>query len=394
MTYDESDCARRVTEPDQRPGRTPYQRDRARVLHSGALRRLAGKTQVVEPVGVQALVPRTRLTHSLECSQIGRELGAALGCDPDLVDTACLAHDLGHPPFGHNGEIALDRAAQSCGGFEGNAQSFRLLTRLEVKVEGVGLNLTRAVLDAATKYPWQQDERGKFGVYADDLPAFMWVREGVKGERRPLESQVMDWADDVAYSVHDLEDGVEAGHIDLQRLDLAAVADTAAEHYSDDSAVDLGAVLKDLVAEPWWPRTFDGTAQDLAVLKRATSTLIGRFCSAAEEATRLEHGHSDLTRYDADLVVPAKVRAECALLKAVTALYVMRRPEAQAIQQREREIVEELVGLVAGQEALDPMSRELWNAAPDDRSRLRVVIDQIAGLTDAAALRLHQRLRP
>ena len=392
MTYDESDRARRVPEPDHRHGRTPFQRDRARVLHSGALRRLAGKTQVVEPIGVQALVPRTRLTHSLECSQIGRELGAALGCDPDLVDTACLAHDLGHPPFGHNGEIALDRAAKSCGGFEGNAQSFRLLTRLEVKVEGVGLNLTRAVLDAATKYPWQQDERGKFGVYADDQPTLTWMREGVTGERRPLESQVMDWADDVAYSVHDLEDGVEAGHIDLQRLNLAAVCEVAAEHYSDLGTAALEQVLQALVAEPWWPRTFAGTPRDLVALKRATSTLIGRFCSAAEQATRLEHGHSDLTRYAADLVVPTQVRAECALLKAVTVLYVMGRPGAQAIQLREREIVEGLVDLVVSREAFDPMSRELWDAAHDDPSRLRVVIDQVAGLTDAAALRLHQRL--
>ncbi|MCU1594662.1 MAG: dgt, partial [Frankiales bacterium] len=213
MTYEEADRARLVPEPDHRRGRTAFQRDRARVLHSGALRRLAGKTQVVEPAGMQALVPRTRLTHSLECSQVGRELGAALGCDPDLVDTACLAHDLGHPPFGHNGEIALDAAAGPVG-FEGNAQSFRLLTRLEVKLEGAGLNLTRATLDAATKYPWVKDGRTKYGVYDDDLDTFRWVRQS-HGEERCLESQVMDWSDDVAYSVHDLEDGIVGGQIDL-----------------------------------------------------------------------------------------------------------------------------------------------------------------------------------
>ena len=394
MTYDDADRARLVPEPAGRPGRTAFQRDRARVLHSGALRRLAGKTQVVEPGGPGIAVPRTRLTHSLECAQIGRELGASLGCDPDLVDAACLAHDLGHPPFGHNGEVALDEAAQPCGGFEGNAQSLRVLTRLEVKVVGAGLNLTRAALDAATKYPWEQDGRGKFGVYSDDVPTFAWVREGVEGERRPLESQVMDWADDVAYSVHDLEDGVEAGHIDLQRLDLDAVASLAAEHYSDGSAAELEQVLQDLVAEAWWPRSFAGTAKDLAVLKRATSTLIGRFCSAAEQATRAEYGHTDLTRYAADLIVPARERAECALLKAATALYVMRRPEAEAIQQREREIVEELVERLVDRapQALDPYFAEQWGAAPDDAARLRVVVDQVAGLTDAAAIGLLARL--
>src|SRR5271155_5982462 len=159
--YDESATARWVAEPPKRAGRTQFQRDRARVLHSSALRRLAAKTQVVRAGSGD--FPRTRLTHSLECAQIGRELGAALGCDPDLVDAACLAHDLGHPPFGHNGEQALAAFAAPCGGFEGNAQSLRLLTRIEVKVPGAGLNLTRATLDATVKYPWPaRAGQGKF----------------------------------------------------------------------------------------------------------------------------------------------------------------------------------------------------------------------------------------
>jgi dGTPase len=398
MTYDEHARARLVAESGSRPGRTPFQRDRARVLHSGALRRLAGKTQVVEPGGPGIAVPRTRLTHSLECAQVGRELGGALGCDPDLVDAACLAHDLGHPPYGHNGETALDEAAAACGGFEGNAQSLRVLTRLEVKVVGAGLNLTRAALDAATKYPWPRREgTPKFGVYDDDRAVFDWIREGAPGERQSFETQVMDWADDVAYSVHDLEDGIVTGLVDLTRLrqpdERTALAELAAEHYSDAGAAELEEVLTAMVDDPVWPRHHDGTATSAAALKDLTSTLIGRFCVAAEDATRAVHGDGPLTRYAADLVVPATVRAECALLKAVTARYVMQRPGVQAAQAREREVIGELVQVLADRapEALEPAHAQSWREAGDDGARLRAVIDQVASLTDTAAAALHSR---
>ena len=397
MTYDDADRARLVPEPAGSPGRTAFQRDRARVLHSGALRRLAGKTQVVEPGGTGVDTPRTRLTHSLECAQIGRELGAALGCDPDLVDAACLAHDLGHPPFGHNGELALNESAEQCGGFEGNAQSLRVLTRLEVKVVGAGLNLTRAALDAATKYPWaRSDEQSKYGVYPDDRDVFDWVRSGAPAGTTCLESQVMDWADDVAYSVHDLEDGILGGLVDpaVVYRERSEVAALAAAHYCSVPADELQEVLADLLREPFWLRHYDGSAAAQAGLKNLTSTLIGRLCRAAENATRVRFGEGDLVRYGAGLVVPDRARAECALLKAVTLRYVMGWAGAIATQQREREVVAELMAALTDRapSALDPGHAEAWEAATDDAGRLRACVDQVAGLTDASALALHARL--
>ncbi|MBC7310263.1 MAG: deoxyguanosinetriphosphate triphosphohydrolase, partial [Tetrasphaera sp.] len=217
MSYIDRDRERWVAEDPakKRADRDDFARDRARLIHSASLRRLSAKTQVLQPSSDDFI--RNRLTHSLEVAQIGREFGAALGCSADVVDTACLAHDLGHPPFGHNGESALDALAADIGGFEGNAQTLRILTRLEPKrfhADGrpAGLNLTRASLDATTKYPWRRGEgpggTHKFGVYDDDLPVFEWFRGDTPPLHRALEAEVMDWSDDVAYSVHDVEDAV------------------------------------------------------------------------------------------------------------------------------------------------------------------------------------------
>jgi dGTPase len=401
--YDARATARWVTEPPKRarnPGRGPFERDRARVLHSAALRRLAAKTQVVE-VG-SGDFPRTRLTHSLECAQIGRELGAVLGCDPDLVDAACLAHDLGHPPFGHNGESALAGFAAACGGFEGNAQSLRLLTRLEAKVPGAGLNLTRASLDATLKYPWPARPGAvKFGVYSDDAEVFTWIREGAPPAKLCLEAQVMDWSDDVAYSVHDVEDGLQAGLITLGALrdpaERKVVADlTAAEYCAPGSVTvdELCEVFTGLIGLPCWPAGFDGGLESLAALKNLTSELIGRFCSSVQDATLASAGRGSLTRYAADLVVPRQQRLECALLKGVTARYVMSRAGAAALQARERQLIGELAAAVeSGAPAtLDTVFRPGWHAAGTDTARRRVVVDQIASLTDTSARAWHRRL--
>ncbi|MGP3976933.1 deoxyguanosinetriphosphate triphosphohydrolase [Streptomyces sp. 8N114] len=418
--YVPADVERWVPEPDKRPGRTAFQRDRARVLHSAALRRLAGKTQMVAPGSASPAwdaTPRTRLTHSLECAQVGRELGAALGCDPDLVETACLAHDLGHPPFGHNGETVLAEIAAPAGGFEGNAQSLRLLTRLEPKrfseePDGqpyVGLNLTRAALDAATKYPWRRGEHPvepaspKFGVYEEDLPVFQWLRKGAPEGRTCFEAQVMDWSDDVAYSVHDLEDGIRAGHLDPRMLragpDRTEVFAAAAERYAPGAGDgELAAALDRLLAQEWWPYSYDGTARAQARLKDASSQLIGRFCLAAEAATRAAYGSGPMTRYAAELIVPQTSWLECAVLKAVADRYVMQRPDLERLRSEQRVVVHELAEalLARAPEGLDPQYADLYAeadaSAEPDAARLRVVVDQISTLTDAAARSLHQAL--
>jgi dGTPase len=420
--YDSHATARWAAEPAKgvppaAHQRGPFIRDRARVLHSSALRRLAAKTQVVE-VGAGDF-PRTRLTHSLECAQIGRELGMALGCDPDLVDAACLAHDLGHPPFGHNGELALAEVSASCGGFEGNAQSLRLLTRLEAKVAGAGLNLTRATLDATVKYPWAAPDPApgsprdplrpasdatavKFGYYADDAPAFGWIRHGVPDGQLCLEAQVMDWADDVAYSVHDLEDGLHAGHITIGALrdqaEREAVAALAAARYCATGQVTTAELLDTfgrLLALPCWPSSFDGGPGSLVALKHLTSELIARFCGAAQDATLgAAGGGQPLTRYAAGLVVPRPQRLECALLKAVTAHFVMSRDGVAEFQARQRELIAELAAAVqAGAPGtLDLALRPAYLASESDAGRLRIVVDQIASLTDTSALAWHDRL--
>lgn len=400
--YTPADVERWVHDDDS--PRSPFTRDRARVLHSAGLRRLAAKTQV-QTAGV-ADFPRTRLTHTLEVAQIAREMGSTLGCDPDLVDVAGLAHDLGHPPFGHNGEEELDRLCDVIGGFEGNAQTLRVMTRLEAKVidpatgRSAGLDLTRASLDASCKYPWpRKPGLRKFGYYADDAEVFHWLREGAPGEQTCLEEQVMDWADDVAYSVHDLEDALHTGLITLEMFtsltERENIMDVAHRIYLP--AVDpaaIGAALDRLLAMEYWPSSYDASQGDLAALKTATSRLIGRFCQAAEAATRAAYSGAHLTRYAASLIVPDDVRAEVAALKAMTAIYVMNREGAEVEYARQREILAELVAtlVLRGGRDIEPWLAPTYDEAGDDASRLRVVIDQVASLTDVSAMEWHARL--
>ncbi len=401
QAYSDFDRERFLDEPAKRKGRTEFARDRARIIHSFALRRLAAKTQVAVPWASD--FPRTRLSHSLECAQVGRELGAALGADPDLMESACLAHDLGHPPFGHNGEEALAKIAEGIGGFEGNAQSFRLLTRIEAKTVdsdgiSVGLNLSRATLDAATKYPWSSNSNPrKFGVYEDDQMIFDWMRQSAPEGKTCIEAQIMDWSDDVSYSVHDLEDALVTGQIQINDLekDLPSLFETAVHDYMPDMSQDEAQnALKTLKSLSCWPKEFDRSHRHLASLKDLTSQLIGRFALAAEQETRNHFGDGDLVRYQANLLVPRAQKVEVALLKSMAGFYIIRAEKSQERYAKQQQVITELVDVVLANapESLESFFLQEWNRANTDKERMRVVIDQVASLTDVGAYALHEKL--
>lgn len=407
--YTEFDSERMLPE-EHSSRRSDFARDRARVLHAASLRRLSAKTQVLSPTAGLDFA-RNRLTHSLEVAQVGRELAVNLGLDPDVVDTACLAHDLGHPPFGHNGEKALDEWAQQIGGFEGNAQTLRALSRLEPKVfderRSYGLNLTRASLDAACKYPWPLDRalldpsgRRKYGCFDDDREVFDWLRRDAPVGRACVEAQVMDLSDDVAYSVHDFEDAIVGGWFDphdledaAERAALVAIgADWAGGSLSEP---ELGEALNRLRRQSWWITGWDGSRRAHASLKNLTSQLIGRFAGSAVAATRAAHPAAKITRYGAEVVVPRESSAEIAVLKGVVAARLMVSESRQPLYAAQRELLTELADslLLGAPASLDAQFAQDWMAAEDDDARRRVVVDQVAALTDQSAMSRHARTR-
>jgi dGTPase len=408
-TYGAADAERWFPE-EHSSRRSDFARDRARLLHSSALRRLAAKTQVLSPAAGLDFA-RNRLTHSLEVAQVGRELASSLGLDPDVVDTACLAHDLGHPPFGHNGERALNEWSLDIGGFEGNAQTLRVLTRIEPKVFGpdgrsYGLNLTRASLDASCKYPWPESDgvpdpsgRSKFGFYEDDVTAFDWLRRDAPARRLCVEAQVMDLSDDIAYSVHDFEDAVVGAYIDVASLGARVNHDELVDSMfawigGELSHDELVAAFDRLDSLEVWLDTWDGSRAAQGRLKNLTSQLIGRFLGSAVAATRAAHPGGSLIRFSANVVVPRDIQAEIAVLKGIVAANVMSTNARRPLYTRQRSVLGELADtlLATGPEHLDPGFAADWNEASTDAARKRAVVDQVASLTDQSAMSWHNRL--
>ncbi|WP_165164290.1 deoxyguanosinetriphosphate triphosphohydrolase [Corynebacterium qintianiae] len=422
--YSDADVARRAPEGPKgsqlaqaADDRGAFSRDRARVLHSAALRRLADKTQVVGPRDGDT--PRTRLTHSLEVAQISRGIGEGLGLNPDLCDMAGLTHDIGHPPYGHNGEVALNELAAGAGGFEGNAQTLRILTRLEPKVlidgESFGLNLTRAALDAACKYPRTRTlvdgtVNRKYSAYDEDRHILDWLREGHADEAPPIEAQVMDTSDDIAYSVHDVEDGIVSGRVSLQVLwdfvELAALVDKGAAAFGGtaDELIDAADRLRALPAINA-AADFNYTLSSWAGLKQLTSELVGRYVGAVTSATLAFEGNqpealrSDsnpagaLGRQHGRLIIPAEAEAEVRLLKTVAVLYVMDMPTHLKRQDRQRDRIYRVYDYLShgAPGTLDTMFQQWWLTASSEQERERVIIDQIASLTESRLERLAKR---
>ncbi|MEY3019577.1 MAG: dNTP triphosphohydrolase [Actinomycetota bacterium] len=456
--YGPADLARRPDRDDPTDYRHPFARDFDRLVHTSAFRRLQGKTGVV--AAGEADFFRTRLTHTIEVAQLARRIGERLGANPDVCEAAAIMHDFGHAPFGHVGEEALNSAIDAAalrwgldpdavGGYEGNAQTFRLVTaRLSGSSELPGLNLTRATLDAATKYPWARGEVSwrKWCFYPSEADEAARVRDGVPEERRyarSFEAQVMDWADDVAYAVHDIEDFTLAGSIPLALLTQsgaarAAVAEQLVERRDRRGklasarrpAIDparapshgtfpfeepryTGAELADafsrLFGDPDGPfagfRTltgeYDGSTPYRRALRRMRTTLIGELVHAVHPAD----GARPSTRHHNDLVIPLEARLVDDVLRDLLWLFVIEHPRMATYQHGQRRTVTELVevhvaAVEAGDVAILPRDLQheiepLLSAAQASGERatvLRLVADHVGQLTDDGAARLHRRL--
>ncbi len=397
--------------------RSDFEHDCDRILYSTQWRSLSGKSQVV--ASGELGVYHTRLTHSMKVAQLGRRIAQNLqrqygGPDPTLVEAACMAHDIGHPPFGHAGERALRVAMDELRGgkipdsFEGNAQNLRVLTYLAAHKHPQlrGLHLTRACLDAAMKYPWERGSdtfrRLKWGVYAADRDAFEWIRNGRTDTAVPLEGQVMDWADDVTYVCHDVEDfyrtgliplaalfpprGKEGGETEYERTRfLDYVATKRAETGEDFDRAEALAILESLSSTVAVPQSYAGKHADAVRVNSRTAQLITYLTSGLS----LEID-SVPVRYGARLLVPGEHREVCSLLKELLWCYVVERPAMASQRHGKERIVAQLLRWIVEAPHLLPPDQE--EELQEHGDALRAAADYVASLTEGQAVALHRRL--
>lgn len=368
--HPEKSRSRLHSEPDS-PGRSCFQRDRDRILHSAAFRRLEYKTQVF--VNHEGDHYRTRLTHSLEVSQISRSLARSLRLNEDLAEALALAHDLGHPPFGHAGEDALKSAMAGFGGFDHNAQTIRILTRLEQRYAGFdGLNLTWEALEGVAKHngPVERPPRALEEYNAGhNLELHSWPS---------LEAQAASLADDIAYHNHDIDDGLRAGLFALE--DLAEVPEVYAV-FQEVRALYPGISRQRLIHES---------------LRR----LIHRMCMdvlAASEAAISGAGVKTVADVRAQGAALVKFSDEMQDVNRRLKAFLMRRMykhyRVNRMSSKARRVVEALFSFfLAEPDCLPTEWRELAEAGGSGQAMAEVVCDYIAGMTDRYALELHRKL--
>lgn len=410
--------------------RSPYQRDRARILHSAAFRRLQAKTQI-HGTSIDDF-HRTRLTHSLEAAQLGTGIVAqikkkqpeyhALLPTDSLIDSLCLAHDIGHPPYGHGGEVALNYMMRDHGGFEGNAQTFRIVTQLEPYTEQFGMNLARRTLLGLIKYPallsntrakqqpqpvsHQRQLRAKDwapakGIYDCDKPLFEWVLAPLDDNEKPLFSQmrdsdisplsasktrfksldcsIMELADDIAYGVHDLEDAIVLGMVNRHQWHEAAASQLA----------ECG--------DPWFEQHIAFISEMLfAGAHHKRKDAIGGIVNALLTSISIKpvdaHFTSPLLSFNA--VLEPSMASALDILKAFVSQYVIQAPHVQLMEYKGQQIIMDVFeALSADPERLLPIeTRQAWQAVECEAQGMRIIADYISSMTDGHAKRLHQQL--
>lgn len=394
--------------------RTPFERDRDRVLYSSSFRRLAEVTQVV--AANSGYVFHNRLTHSLQVAQVGRRIAEKLNktqpesrefiC-PDVVEAACLAHDLGHPPFGHTAEHTLNELAKDIGGFEGNAQSFRIVTRLASRsLEYGGLDFTAATLAAILKYPWLRgenpDKPKKWGAYHSEEPEFVFASKLLPKPKMPtIEAAIMDWADDITYSVHDLEDFFRAARMPLHLLAGRdpSVRDSFFANVFERRKEDKAFACKDELMEAFTNmfvatfgslEGFNGSARHRSLLRNYTAKLIGRYVGATTIAW--ENGRPKLA-------IDRNFQLEVAMLKELTWTYVIGAASLAAQQRGQARVITDLYNIYS-MAAHNPAEwsifpkfyRERLERSKDKAETSRIPLDLIAGMTESQAIAMHRRL--